>query len=145
MALKLPLLSFFALLLLFPMNLLANGGPVRWNDATLHGNLHIHQDEEITLLSEDLKIKVLNENSYSVEASYVLANKGSAKKVQFGVPVTWQNEFGDLEESGVSGLQVLIEQQSYICKKVILAGTSAAFSKEKQINWCVFALISQRK
>lgn len=67
----------------------ANGGPVAWTGVTPVGAVGLVQDSDIALHSENLKIEVTDFNTYKVQATYELQNDGAAKKILFGVPLTW--------------------------------------------------------
>ena len=92
----------------------ANGGPVDWNKATLKGNLHVKQEDQLRLLSEDLKIKVIDQKTYSVAATYMLSNPGKTKTIEFGVPVTWQDEMEGEDEAGIANLSVKLEKKPIV-------------------------------
>ena len=118
----------------------ANGGPVDWNKATLKGNLHVTQEDQLRLLSEDLKIKVIDQKIYSVAATYILSNPGKTKTIEFGVPVTWQDEMEGEEEADIPSLSIKLEKKIYRCNKLIKPSNSKQYSKNKELQWCVFSL-----
>jgi hypothetical protein len=119
---------------------MANGGPVNWNKATFKGNLHVKQEDQLSLLSENLRIKIIDQKNYSVNARYMLSNPGTSKTVQFGVPVTWQNEMEAEEESGLHNLSLKLENKIYRCNKLINSKKASQYSKNKELQWCVFSL-----
>ena len=123
----------------------ANGGPVDWNKATLKGNLHVKQEDQLRLLSEDLKIKVIDQKTYSVAATYLLSNPGKTKTIEFGVPVTWQDEIEGEDEAGIANLSVKLEKKTYRCNKLIKPSNSNQYSKNKELLWCVFSLKMPKK
>lgn len=68
----------------------ANGGPVDWKDIspTHSGVIKAKQNQDITLIDENLEIKVIDLNTYKIKATYNLKNNSHQnKKLFFGVPI----------------------------------------------------------
>lgn len=67
----------------------ANGGPVEWSVASGTGGL-APVEVEVALLAEDLRIAIAGDGRhFDVVARYELSNPGRARRVTFGVPVSW--------------------------------------------------------
>jgi len=89
---------FPAILLLITPEVWANGGPVAWTETTPVGAIGLKQNQSVSLVSENLQIKVLDLNTYSVKAHYRLHSSARLSKLQFGVPINWTfSEFRDVD------------------------------------------------
>ncbi len=137
----------------------ANGGPVAWTGVTPVGAVGLVQDSDVALLSEDLKIEVTDFNTYKVQATYGLQNDGAAKKVLFGVPLTWPKTMPDgadvdkgatkRAEKIAAGISLKLDGQAMPCTlsrgstipikdSELMAGPEEA---DYKINtWCVATL-----
>jgi hypothetical protein len=67
----------------------ANGGPVAWTETTPVGAVGLKQNDDISLVREDLAIDILDLNTYKVKAQYKLSSSAQIDKLQFGVPISW--------------------------------------------------------
>ncbi|AFM04324.1 hypothetical protein Fleli_1936 [Bernardetia litoralis DSM 6794] len=74
-------LSFQTLSLVF-----ANGGVVDENHFKKTGNIRLLQQADISLLKEDLRIKIINDTTF-IEVTYFLQNNGNTQSVHYGFPV----------------------------------------------------------
>jgi len=75
------LLSFLNFSLVF-----ANGGPVDMSFFKKTGNIRLLQKADISLLKEDLRIKIINDTTF-IEVTYFLKNNGNTQTVHYGFPV----------------------------------------------------------
>lgn len=160
----------FILILFFvsvPFQLYANGGPVEWTDVTPMSGVSLQQNTDISLLKEDLHIKLLDDlEHYKVDATYTLKNNGDNKILEYGVPITWfsedqlylgpeqlaakldegltkeqENKIADVAKS----IKLSVEGKNYTCKPVFkrdLFGKDRdvkKFESDKLIikSWCV--------
>lgn len=81
------------ILIAFPVETSANGGPVAWTGTTPVGAVGLDPDTNIRLQAESLRIKLNDDfNTYRVKAVYRLENPAGTKTVLFGVPLSWPNE-----------------------------------------------------
>ncbi|WP_375559021.1 hypothetical protein ACE193_14920 [Bernardetia sp. OM2101] len=75
------LLSFLNFSLAF-----ANGGVVDENYFKKTGNIRLLQKADISLLKEDLSIKIISDTTF-IEVTYFLKNNGNTQSVHYGFPV----------------------------------------------------------
>jgi hypothetical protein len=64
----------------------ANGGVVDENYFKKTGNIRLLQKADISLLKEDLRIKIISDTTF-IEVTYLLKNNGNTQSVQYGFPV----------------------------------------------------------
>lgn len=153
------LFVFFSALFFLASDSQANGGPVAWTGVTPVGAVGLVQDSDIALHSENLKINVTDFNTYKVQATYELQNDGAAKKVLFGVPLTWPKtdpDGSDLDKDATknaekvpAGISLKLNGQPISCtlssgstialKDTVLMGGSADYNY-KVNSWCVATL-----
>jgi hypothetical protein len=75
------ILSFQTLSLVF-----ANGGPIDVSYFKKTGNIRLLQKADISLLKEDLRIKIVHDTTF-IEVTYLLKNNGNSQTVYYGFPV----------------------------------------------------------
>jgi len=85
------LLSFLNFSLTF-----ANGGVVDVSFFKKTGNIRLLQKANISLLKEDLRIKIISDTTF-IEVTYLLKNNGNTQSVHYGFPVdayknTWRSD-----------------------------------------------------
>ena len=142
----------------------ANGGPVAWTGVTPVGAVGLVQDSDIALRSENLKIEVTDFNTYKVHATYELQNDGVARKILFGVPLTWPKtipEGSDVDKGAskraekiAGGISLKLDGRTMPCT---LSGCSTIPSKDRELmagpddsdykinTWCVATLPFAKK
>ncbi len=64
----------------------ANGGVVDENYFKKTGNIRLLQKADISLLKEDLRIKIVSDTTF-IEVTYFLKNNGNTQSVHYGFPV----------------------------------------------------------
>ena len=64
----------------------ANGGVVDVNFFKKTGNIRLLQKADISLLKEDLRIKIVSDTTF-IEVTYLLKNNGNTQSVHYGFPV----------------------------------------------------------
>lgn len=64
----------------------ANGGPVDMSHFRKTGNIRLLRNADISLLKEDLQIKVIGDYT-EIKVEYILQNNGEIQAVQYGFPV----------------------------------------------------------
>lgn len=69
----------------------ANGGPVDMSYFKKTGNIRLLQKADISLLKEDLRIKIINDTTF-IEVTYLLKNNGNTQSVHYGFPVDMYND-----------------------------------------------------
>lgn len=117
----------------------ANGGPVDWTKGKPVGGIVPRQENAIELIREDLEITITDFNTYSVEANYLLSNPDTVRRVKYGVPLYWVEQFKPKEAA--AGIRISVEGKEYSC----MAG--AATQRKLDLNneqigttgdaWCV--------
>lgn len=78
-----PILTFA---LLTTQLIFANGGPVDMSHFRKTGNIRLLRNADVSLLKEDLKIKVVGDYT-EIEVEYTLQNNGKTQEIQYGFPV----------------------------------------------------------
>ena len=91
----------------------ANGGPVELSDPSLVGGVVLKHATSVSLISEKLKIKVIDRGHYTVDAQYILKSE-SEQKVQYGIPLEWSKEFYS-DEYITENLTVQLGDQTHRC------------------------------
>ncbi|WP_338793872.1 hypothetical protein [Bernardetia sp. MNP-M8] len=69
----------------------ANGGVVDENYFKKTGNIRLLQKADISLLKEDLRIKIVSDTTF-IEVTYFLKNNGNTQSVHYGFPVDMYEE-----------------------------------------------------
>ncbi|WP_338760293.1 hypothetical protein WAF17_13325 [Bernardetia sp. ABR2-2B] len=69
----------------------ANGGPIDMSFFKKTGNIRLLQKADISLLKEDLRIKIISDTTF-IEVTYVLKNNGNTQSVHYGFPVDMYNK-----------------------------------------------------
>lgn len=72
----------------------ANGGPVDMSHFRKTGNIRLLRNADISLLKEDLRIKVIGDYT-EIEVNYTLQNNGETQQIQYGFPVdAYETDWG---------------------------------------------------
>ena len=101
------LLFFQTLSLVF-----ANGGVVDENHFKKTGNIRLLQKADISLLKEDLRIKIVSDTTF-IEVTYLLKNNGNKQSVQYGFPVDmYKSEWRDEPYTSVLYFEAFVNQKT---------------------------------
>jgi hypothetical protein len=116
----------------------ANGGPVELADPSFVGGVGLKQATSVSLISEKLKIKVIDRGHYTVDAQYILKSD-SEQKVQYGIPLEWSKEFYS-EEYITEKVTVQLGEETHRCTdfvKVAPAPNVEDEMSEYGSGWCL--------
>lgn len=101
------------ILLSFSFACFANGGPVDWTEGKPVGGLVPKEESAVELVREALDISIVDVDRYAVEANYVLKNSGAARRISYGVPLYWVEEFQP--EAAAAGIHIAVGEKEYGC------------------------------
>jgi hypothetical protein len=116
----------------------ANGGPVEIADPSLVGGVVLKQATSVSLISEKLKITVIDRGHYTVDAQYIL-NSEAEEKVQYGIPLEWSKEFYS-DEYITENLTVQLGVETHRCTNFVKADPdlkTADETSEYGSGWCL--------
>ena len=107
----------------------ANGGLVDYAEPDAAGGVVLKQSTDVTLVSEQLTLKVLNASHYSADALYTF-NSQKAQKIQYGIPLQSPEYMGDVDYIKEK-VTVQLNQKTYHCEQIVVEKQSDTFLQLK--------------
>ncbi|AFM03908.1 hypothetical protein Fleli_1484 [Bernardetia litoralis DSM 6794] len=90
----------------------ANGGVVDENYFKKTGNIRLLQKADISLLKEDLRIKIVSDTTF-IEVTYLLKNNGNTQSVHYGFPVDrYKSDWRDEPYTSVLYFEAFVNQKT---------------------------------